>query len=56
MKVFVYLKGRPTKKIATLNNIIAVREEKDTNQIIFERKHQGISFDTKRVKCTIYQN
>ena len=55
MKVFVYMK-KDSKKIATINSVTSVEERKETNEIVLFRKGQGIAFDTKVVKCTIYQN
>ena len=56
MKVFVYHKGSESEKITMLTDVIAVREDKTVNEIIFETMDLNIMFDTRYVKCTIYQN
>lgn len=57
MKVFVYTKEQEPKKVATITDVAHVTEFKTVRKILVET-YSGISmtFDTKTVKTTIYQN
>ena len=56
MKVFVYTKT-PTKKIAVLTGVMSATFDKKTRRIVLETEANGrVTFDTKTVKLTLYQN
>lgn len=57
MKVFVYTKEQKPKKIATITDVVQVTESK-TEKLIHIETSSGVTmtFDTKGVKTTIYQN
>ncbi len=56
MKVFVYTKT-PTKKIAVITGVVSAVFDKQTKKIVLETA-DGVrmTFDTKTVKLTLYQN
>ena len=56
MKVFVYTK-HPTKKIAVITGVVSAVFDKKTRKITREDV-EGVrmTFDTKVVKVTLYQN
>lgn len=57
MKVFVYTKEPQPKKVAVINDVREVTEYKG-NKMIIVRIRNGVdmTFDTRKVKTTIYQN
>lgn len=57
MKVFVYTKEPQPKKVAVINDVRDVTEYKG-NKMIIVRSRNGVdmTFDTRKVKTTIYQN
>lgn len=57
MKVFVYTKEPQPKKVAVINDVREVTEYKG-NKMIIVRSRNGVdmTFDTRKVKTTIYQN
>ena len=57
MKVFVYTKEPQPKKVAVIDNVREVTEYKG-NKMIIVRSRNGVdmTFDTRKVKTTIYQN
>ena len=56
MKVFVYIKNG-NQKIIEVNNVERVEEDKANNSIdIYSSTFGTLSFNTKKVKTTIYQN
>jgi hypothetical protein len=56
MKVFVYNKDKNSKKIATIENVASVTEDKANRRIYISTGEGVIEFDTKFVKTSIYQN
>ena len=57
MKVFVYTKEQKPKKIATITDVVQVTESKTAKLIQIETSSGAtLTFDTKGVKTTIYQN
>lgn len=57
MKVFVYTKEQKPKKIAVIDDVREVTEMKGAGIITIKcRGGVNMTFDTKVVKTTIYQN
>ena len=57
MKVFIYTKGKNSRKIATITDVEEVTEIKNANTIVIETYGGvAVTFNTKEVKTTIYQN
>lgn len=56
MKVFVYNKDKNSKKIATIENVTSVTEDKQNRRIYISTNDSQITFDTKHIKTSIYQN
>ena len=56
MKVFVYTKN-PTRKIAVITGVVSAVFDKTTKTIMLQTE-DGVrmTFDTKLVKLTLYQN
>lgn len=56
MKVFVYSK-RTSKKIAEINGVVDVQHAKGSDKITFiTNSGESMSFNTKEIKTTVYQN
>lgn len=57
MKVFVYTKEPKPRKVAIISDVVRVSEWKEVSTLCVETSSGfSISYDTKMVKTTIYQN